>query len=252
MMGTESDESMAPSISRKPCSSKLQGVKIWQFFQRSKWSDCVFVYHLIEGRPPLLDKNLFRVWPDPWAGPALARPAAGHSCQTDQQDVSLRRTSSCLLRILRIVISGEVLSSQLASLPPLMERRQRQGKYNYWSECRTPEPAAAPRFTAGIRHQSLPRYGDHNPVTALLLLSWALGRSFCCKLRRTDDLRPSQACCCPLKWEESKPEFGAEARWDPPDASCARHCDYPESLWNAPFLIKETNIARCGPERDGG
>ena len=116
------------------------------------------------------------VWPDHRAGPALARPAAGHSCQTDQQDLSLRRTSSCLLRILEFVISGEVLSSQLASLPPLMEGRQRQGKYNYWSERETLEPAEVPRFTAGTRHQSLPRYGDHNPVTAPLLLSWASGR----------------------------------------------------------------------------
>ncbi len=192
------------------------------------------------------------VWPDQWSGPALARPTAGHSCQTDQQDLSLRRTNSCLLRILRIVISVELLSSQLASLPPLMEGRQRQGKYNYWSEHGTPEPAAVLRFTAGTWHQSLPRYGDHNPVTALLLLSWAFGRFFCCKLHRTNKLGAFEGCCCPLKWEESKSEFGAEARWDPPDAFCARRCDYPESLWNAPFLIKGTNIAQCGPARDGG
>ncbi|CAB1414634.1 unnamed protein product [Pleuronectes platessa] len=59
-------------------------------------------------------------------GLALARPAPGHSCQTDQQDFSLHRANSCPLRILRIVISGKLLSSQLGSLPPLMEGRQRQ------------------------------------------------------------------------------------------------------------------------------
>lgn len=39
----------------------------------------------------------------------------------------------------------------------------------------------------------------------------------------------------------------------PPDACCcARHHDYPESPWNAPFLIKETNIVRRGPPRVNG
>lgn len=169
--------------------------------------------------------------PDPTWTPclwALARPEAGHSCQADQQDLSLHRSNSCLLRTLRIVISGEVLSSQLASLPPLMEGRQRQGKYNYWSEWGTPEPAAVPRFTAGTWHQSV------RLVT---------GRFSYCKLRQTNKLGPFETCRRPLKGLERK--SGAEA-W------CARRCDYPESLWNAPFLIKGTNIARCGPERDGG
>lgn len=193
------------------------------------------------------------VWPDPWAGLALAQPTAGHSCQTDQQGFSLRHTNSCLLRILWIVISGELLSSQLASLLPLMEGGQRQGKYNYWSEHGTPEPAEVPRFTAGTWHQSLPRYGDHNPVTALLLLSWALGCFFCCKLQlRTNKLGPFEACCCLLKWEESKSEFDTEARWDPSGCLLCQTLWLPRKSLECPFLIKETNIAQCGPERDGG
>lgn len=74
----------------------------------------------------------------------LARPVAGHSCQTDQLGFALCRANSCLLGILGIVISNKALSSQLASLPPLMEARQRQGKYNYWSVRGTPELPRCP------------------------------------------------------------------------------------------------------------
>ncbi|TNN48822.1 hypothetical protein EYF80_040997 [Liparis tanakae] len=49
----------------------------------------------------------------------------------------ISRTSSCLLRILRTVISGEFLSSQLASLPPLMEGGQRQGSWRTTTGPRT-------------------------------------------------------------------------------------------------------------------
>lgn len=84
----------------------------------------------------------------------------GHSCQTNQQGFALRRHSSCLLRNVLVVISGELLSSQLASLPPLMEGRQRRGKYNYPSAL-----AAGPRFTA-VPDTAVCCYGRHNPPRA--------------------------------------------------------------------------------------
>ncbi|KAM7397285.1 hypothetical protein PAMP_020269 [Pampus punctatissimus] len=59
---------------------------------------------------------------------ASVGPACSGSQLSNRSVASLYATNSCLLRILRIVVSGELLSSQLASLPPLMEGRQRQVK----------------------------------------------------------------------------------------------------------------------------
>lgn len=97
-----------------------------------------------------------------------------------QISTTLCLTNSCLVRIFWIVISSEVLSSQLASLLPLMEGGQRQGKRMSDRGC-----SEATLLCRDLSLQRWSCYRVQNLIVALLLLSGKPGHFSCLNIQRT-------------------------------------------------------------------
>lgn len=158
--------------------------------------------------------------PDPmwttrrWVWPGLQQVTA-----VKQISTTLFLTNSCLVRIFWIVISSKVLSSQLASLLPLMEVGQGQGK---WMSDRGYSKATLLCLDLSLQCWSC--YRVQNLIVALLLLLGKPGHFSCLNIQRTHQVNWD------LLLPSSRKEnlFGSVVRWDP---TSHPGCFFCQTLW---------------------